>query len=328
MLYACKVQESSSSSNDIVINVTEIYENFKNIKTKINIDILPCYKILFKKESLINNIAFYILIIIILLHLIFIIIFYSKDLNKIKAIIKEIVFAIKNWKLVKDEEKKENKKLKKDHNNKKKKNNDNKNEDLLNINKSKKKRSKSISKLNTDNEIINTNKNENRNRTNSFNNKNKNDMNKNKRKSLKSSKNTLSKSLINEKAIIEKVKKIMEYNKQEKNELLYKEAIKYDSRTYCEYYISLMQTKHVVIFSFYLNNDYNSRIIKIDLFFNSFIIYLTINALFFSDGIIHRIYDNRGNYQLLYQLPQIIYSTLISSVLNLLLKALALSEDQ
>ena len=88
MLYACKVQESSSSSNDIVINVTEIYENFKNIKTKINIDILPCYKILFKKESLINNIAFYILIIIILLHLIFIIIFYSKDLKKIKAIIK------------------------------------------------------------------------------------------------------------------------------------------------------------------------------------------------------------------------------------------------
>ena len=119
----------------------------------------------------------------------------------------------------------------------------------------------------------------------------------------------------------------MEYNKEEINELSYEKAIKYDNRTYCEYYISLIQTKHILIFSFYYNEDYNSRIIKIDLFFNSFVIFFTINALFFNDGTIHQIYEDKGKYQILEQLPQIIYSTLISSVLNILLNILSLSED-
>ena len=118
----------------------------------------------------------------------------------------------------------------------------------------------------------------------------------------------------------------MEYNQEEKNELLYEKAIKYDNRTYCEYYISLIQTKHTLVFSFCYNKDYNSRIIKKDLFFNSFVIYFTINALFFNDETIHQIYENKGKFLLLYQLPKIIYSTLISSVLNIIFKGLALSK--
>ena len=39
----------------------------------------------------------------------------------------------------------------------------------------------------------------------------------------------------------------------------------------------------------------------------------------------HQIYEDKGKFQFLYQLPQIIYSSLISSALNILLKLLALS---
>ena len=53
----------------------------------------------------------------------------------------------------------------------------------------------------------------------------------------------------------------MEYNQGEKDELIYEKAIKYDKRTYCEYYLSLIQTKHILIFYFYNNSYYNSRII-------------------------------------------------------------------
>ena len=320
---SCKVEESSSSSIFMNINKTEIYESFKDIKSKMNIEILRCYKVLFTKDGIIKNIAFYLIITIFLLHLIFIILFYSKDLNKIKKIIENIVFAIYNWDLVKAEEKK-NSKAKKD--NKKKENNL-----LKNI----KKKRKTLTKINTDfninedennNEIIKkkSNKNKKRNSTSNYINRKKNKKNS---FSNNSAINKLTKSVINEKAIIEKIKKIMEYNKQEINELSYEKAIKYDNRTYCEYYISLIQTKHILIFSFYYNEDYNSRIIKIDLFFNSFVIYFTINALFFNDGTIHQIYEDNGKYQILEQLPQIIYSTLISSVLNILLNILSLSED-
>ena len=41
----------------------------------------------------------------------------------------------------------------------------------------------------------------------------------------------------------------------------------------------------------------------------------------------HKIYEEQGKFQFLYQLPQIIYSFLISSVFNIPLNILALSDD-
>ena len=80
-------------------------------------------------------------------------------------------------------------------------------------------------------------------------------------------------------------------------------------------------------FSFYNNKkDYNSQIIKINLFFVGFITDLFINALFFNDDTMHKIYEEEGDFNFLYQLPQIIYSTLISLVINNLIQMLALSE--
>ena len=126
--------------------------------------------------------------------------------------------------------------------------------------------------------------------------------------------------------IIKKSKKIMSYNDEELNQLAYQSALKFDKRTFCVYYISLLKLKHNIIFSFIYTKDYNSRIIKIDLFFLSFIIYFGVNALFFNDTTMHKIYEDQGSFNLVYQLPQIVYSSLISFVLNLLLKLLALSE--
>ena len=40
----------------------------------------------------------------------------------------------------------------------------------------------------------------------------------------------------------------------------------------------------------------------------------------------HKIYEDQGSYDFMYQLPQIIYSSLISIILNVPLKLLALSE--
>ena len=81
------------------------------------------------------------------------------------------------------------------------------------------------------------------------------------------------------------------------------------------------------MFSFGSYNDYNSRIIKISLIFFFLSSELTINALFFNDETMHKIYQDKGKFDLLFQFPQILYSALISKLIDTLIKTLALSQE-
>jgi hypothetical protein len=115
-------------------------------------------------------------------------------------------------------------------------------------------------------------------------------------------------------------------NDYELNSLSYKEALKFDKRTYLEYYLSLIRTKQLIIFSFFPSNDYNSRIVKICLFFFSFALYYIVNALFFNDSTMHKIYIDEGEFNFIYQIPQILYSAIISAIFNSIIKYFCLSE--
>ena len=107
----------------------------------------------------------------------------------------------------------------------------------------------------------------------------------------------------------------------------YEDALNYDKRTYLQYYSSLLKINHLLIFTFYPNKDYNSRIMKILLFFFFFATELSINALFFNDETMHRIYEDKGSYNFPYQIPQIIYSSLLSIIITSILKYLSLTES-
>ena len=144
-------------------------------------------------------------------------------------------------------------------------------------------------------------------------------LNKNKR-NKKFGKKGLIKSKINENKF--------EFIDEEMNELTYDLAVLYDKRTYCEYYISLLKTKHGIIYSFIYNKDYNSRLIKIDLFFIEFTINYIVNALFFTDETMNKIYENKGAFDFIYQLSKIIYASIISLILIKPLEMLALSNDR
>ena len=119
----------------------------------------------------------------------------------------------------------------------------------------------------------------------------------------------------------------MEYTNSELNSLPYDKALIQDTRTFIQYYISLLRINHLLIFSFYLyNKDYNSQIIKMFLFFFFFAVHFMVNALFFTDNTMHNIYIEEGSYNLAYQIPKIIYSVLISAFISFCIKFLALSE--
>ena len=113
----------------------------------------------------------------------------------------------------------------------------------------------------------------------------------------------------------------------ELNSLDYEEAIQLDNRNYFQYYISLIKYNHPLLFSYGSYNDYNSKIIKIFLFFFSFSLDFAINALFFTDDTMHKIYEDKGKFNFLYQLPQIIYSTLISRFIDSFIRSFALTQE-
>ena len=122
----------------------------------------------------------------------------------------------------------------------------------------------------------------------------------------------------------QKIQQILIHNDQELNELTYKEALKYDKRTYIQYFFSLLKIEHL-LFKIFNKNDYNSRIMKIYLCFYNFDLSYIINALFFNDNTLHKIYLDGGKFNFIYQLPQIIYSTIISIIFETILSTLALS---
>ena len=345
---SCKVTESSASFRNI------------NIKNIANFKLLSCASVLFSKKGMKNNYGSYSLIPILVLHFAFIISFYVKNIfNKIEIKIKDIIFAIKNWYLVKQynreqrrqkilkirqrkkEEKKEGQRKKEEKNkDKEDKENDNRN-DFVKIKEIKLKKSEDkypdilppvyeqySDKINPPNKrkrpiLINVQNNcENLIQINPENNFKKNSTSGN---TNSQSLNILNK-ITKKEEKIEKSKEIMKRKDIELSDLKYNLALKYDKRSYCSYYISLLRIKHSFIFTFFNNDDYNSKIIKIDLFLFGFSLYYTVNAFFFSDDTMHKIYEDKGAFNFIYQLPQIIYSSLISGVINFLLKYLALSE--
>ena len=116
-------------------------------------------------------------------------------------------------------------------------------------------------------------------------------------------------------------------NDQELNTLEYNLAILYDKRTYFQYYWSLLKKKQLILFTFIPADDYNLLSIKICLFLLSFSLYFTINGFFFSDDTMHKIHEDKGKFNIVYQIPQILYSSIISAFINVILKQLSLSEN-
>ena len=287
---SCNVKTEFNLFSEVRKNKTLLIIGFKGIKTVFNLNVLKCYHALFNIYGILYNIGFYLLLVIIIFHLISIIIFYKKDNKIIKNKISNIVYAITNSNIINNKKLSDKKLTNLEENDNKIKSPPIK---KIKIKKYSTNKKYSSNSLKTNNIIIEDSKN-----ILNFNPKDKN---------------------IN--------KLILEYNINELNNLNYNEALKKDKRTYYQYYLSLLKTKHILLFSFCSINDYNSKIIKILLFFLSFAINISVNALFFNDSTIHKLYIDDGKYNILYQIPKIIYSLLITTFFNSVLKLFALSED-
>ena len=352
--------------SDYSFDKAKLLNNFKDLKETFNLEVLKCYYILFTKEGFLKNFGnFFILSIIIIFFIsknLFFIkgyeIFKMKTIKNVKLRIRNINLntenknSINNRSILKKKNKfTETKTL--DENiikaNNQVKINDTKLKTVKTINEAnnqsflpkrfktvveginfnnaptkkikikKKKTIKIKNKLNSDKEssikinnllIFSKNSNES-----PMNKSNKNDL------ISKSSREILR---VKETKNIAKINEYELLNDYELNNLPFEKALEIDKRNYLQLYLSLLKTKHVLFFTFYNFNDYNSIIIKTCLFLFSFTLYLTVNAFFFTDSTMHSIYIDENNF--LYRLPHIIYSSIITIIINNLIKYISLSE--
>ena len=116
-------------------------------------------------------------------------------------------------------------------------------------------------------------------------------------------------------------------NDFELNMLPFQDALKYDRRTCCQYYVSLIKNRQFLLFSLLDFNSYNSVILKKPIFFLSFIYNYGINAFFFTDEVMNKIYENEGKYDIETLTPNAVYSALAATgLLKILMILLLLSE--
>ena len=320
VLCSCDVKKTFFDKiADININTTRLLNSIVDIKNIINLNVVKCYDNLFQKDGIKNDIGFWLNSPVALFHIITIILFYTKEKITIIKIIQDINYAKKSQ--VKEKGKISNKTIdtvKTDYKkNKNKKVNKKKKKEKKNHSPPIKKQEKKAKKKKSSNRTINV-IHTSSNSTSVINNY----YILNNKSNTKINYIPENKGKNNDK----KIELILAYNNNELNNLPYNDALKFDKRNYFQYYLSLLKTNHLLISTFYPVNDYNSRIIKIFLFFFLFIVYFFVNALFFNDSTMHKIYKDEGTFDFIYQLPQIIYSSLISVALNTLIKFLALNE--
>ena len=110
----------------------------------------------------------------------------------------------------------------------------------------------------------------------------------------------------------------------ELNNLDYDLAIKLDKREFLEIYWSILKREHLIFFTFFIKNDYNINYVKFSRFIFLVCTDMALNVFFFADETMHKMFLDYGKYNFLQQIPQIVYSTLVSQLIEVFLCFLSL----
>ena len=321
-----------------LIDIEVFFENMKSFEKISNIKILKCFNLIFNTVSFKSNCANFIILPVIIYYFINLIIFYQKDYSYLKQVLNVIEYSISNPNEVREILQKGNTRKPERQKIKKNQEKENKSEILgIKENNSNPLKKKGINIINTSSSVIENNKNNN-------NNIRKKKKKKKKKNIIKNNnlinrlptdgiiENILDKNKIknlfgdlSEEQLIEMLNKIYNYSDIELNDFDYKKAKLKDERAHLQYYRSLVLINHLFFYSFWPSFDYNSRLIKIYLFFFNLMLKLFINALFYDKGKINKTNNETGENELEYNIAQTIYSSLISGVVNGLIKKLVLT---
>ena len=112
----------------------------------------------------------------------------------------------------------------------------------------------------------------------------------------------------------------------ELNNLDYDLAMKLDKRSFINIYWSILKREHLIIFTFFVRNDYNLVYVKFSRFIFLVCTDMALNVFFFADETMHKMFLDYGKYNFMQQIPQIAYSTLVGQLIEVFLCFLSMTD--
>ena len=123
--------------------------------------------------------------------------------------------------------------------------------------------------------------------------------------------------------INENIKKY-DYDDYELNNMDYDSACQFDKRTCLRTYWSVIKREHYVVFTFISKYDHNLFYIKIERFFILICTEMTMNGMFFVHETMYK--KKTGGTSFAQRLPQIIFSILVTHVMEIILCYLSMTD--
>ena len=114
------------------------------------------------------------------------------------------------------------------------------------------------------------------------------------------------------------------YDDYELNNMDYGDACKNDKRTCIKTYWSMIKREHYVIFTFISRHDHNFFYVKIERFFILICTEITMNGMFFVHETMYK--KQTGGLSFAQKIPQIIFSLVVSHVIEVLLCFLSMTD--
>ena len=122
---------------------------------------------------------------------------------------------------------------------------------------------------------------------------------------------------------------IYEYDDDELDEMPLEKAIKYDKRNLFQYYWNILFSNHIILYVFFLHNDYNLFTIKLSLLLMSFPINIAMNIFFYTNENIKLTYikslDDISAFWS--NISNSVYSSILADVTLNMLRFLSLTHD-
>ena len=116
------------------------------------------------------------------------------------------------------------------------------------------------------------------------------------------------------------------FDEFELNNMEYQKAKTLDKRAFIDIYWSIIKREHLIIFTFFIRNDHNIVFIKFSRFIFLVCTDMALNVFFFADETMHKMFLDYGKYNFLQQIPQIIYSKLVSQLIEVFLCYLSMTD--
>ena len=99
-----------------------------------------------------------------------------------------------------------------------------------------------------------------------------------------------------------------------------------DKRSLLHIYWPILKREHIILFTFFVRNDYNLVIIKFSRFIFLVCTDMAFNVFFFADETMHKMFLDYGKYDFFQRVPQMVYSVMVSQCIEVILCYLSLTD--